>query len=435
MKLSTLLLTSTILSLAALPVSAVEITKIDAPILPLGTVTFPNGKTMDLSVGYASGAFHMPGDPASDVYFITDRGANIACDGDAEELIGLNQDAMCAGDKDGKIFPLPEFTPSIYKMSIADDGKVTVVDTIPLKGTDGAKLNGLPNPLTVTNTENSYGVDAKEITKSANGYDSEALVRLSDGTFWIGDEYGVTISHVAADGTVLERLVPAGLEGDYAGANYPVSGKLPAITMKRKLNRGIEAISISPDEKSLYFIIQSPLANPDNDAHKSSRIARLFKFDLATQAVTGEYAYEMDKPEAFVADNKKKPAKQSDVKISEMVATGPDQLLVLERISKTTKLYHVDLAAASVTPAAFDDIATAPSLEQLKTEDLAAAGVVPVAKTVVLDTDTLDGFPSKIESVALIDANTLLLATDNDFGIAGDKTEFVKVVLDAPVSN
>ena len=36
--------------------------------------------------------------------------------------------------------------------------------------------------------------------------------------------------------------------------------------------------------------------------------------------------------------------KQSDVKLSEMVAIDTDDLIVLERISKVTKLYRVNLA-------------------------------------------------------------------------------------------
>ncbi len=423
-----------LLSLASMA-AATEITVIEAPVIPMSTVTFPNGKSMELSVGYASGAFHMPGDAESVVYFITDRGPNIACEGDAEDLIGLNQDVMCKGDKDGKIFPVPEFDPTIYKMSISADGEVTVDEEIPLKGKDGKKLNGLSNILTRNPAEKAYSAEGKEMAQSNDGFDSESLVRLKDGTFWISDEYGASIAHVAADGTVLDRLVPEGIEGDYADASYPVHGKLPSIIMKRPLNRGIESLAVSPDEKSLYFVMQSPLANPDQDAYKKSRTVRLFKFDIASQKVAGEFVYEMDTPESFVADNAKKPAKQNDVKISEMVATGADQLLVLERISKTTKLYKVDLSRGATVPASFDDMATTPSLEQLKADELATNKVVPLEKSLTFNSDDHKDMPSKIEGVALINPTTLLLATDNDFGIAGDKTSFVKVVLDQPLSN
>jgi hypothetical protein len=435
MSIKSILIASTaLLSLTSITVAA-EITVIEAPVIPMSAVTFPNGKSMELSVGYASGAFHMPGDAESDVYFITDRGPNIACEGDAEDLIGLNEDKMCAGDKDGKIFPIPDFDPTIYKITISADGKASIAEEMPLKGTDGKKLNGLSNILTKNPAEKAYSVEGKEMAQSNNGFDSESLVRLKDGTFWISDEYGASIAHVAADGTVLDRLVPEGIEGDYADASYPVHGKLPGIIMKRPLNRGIESIAVSPDEASLYFVMQSPLANPDQDAYKKSRTVRLFKFDIASEKVVGEYAYQIDTADSFVADNAKKPAKQNDVKISEMVATGADKLLVLERISKTTKLYTVDLSKGTTIPASFDDMATAPSLEQLKADELAASKVVPLEKTIAFNSDDHKDMPTKIEGVALINPTTLLLATDNDFGIAGDKTSFVKVVLDQALSN
>lgn len=258
-------------------------------------------------------------------------------------------------------------------------------------------------------------------------------MRLSDGTFWIGEEYGGSIAHVAADGTVIKRLVPKGLEGDFAGASYPVEDKLPAIIMKRYLNRGFESMAVSPDEKFLYFAIQSPLANPDKKAYSAGTIVRIFKFDIASESVVGEYAYQLDTPDTFKADNVKKPAKQSDVKVSEMTAVGPDQLLVLERVSKTTKLYRVDLAGATTIPAAFDDVATSPSLEQ--TGDLAAASVVPLVKTLALDTDDLANAPEKIEGVAMVGPNELILISDNDFGIEGAESGITRITLDAPLTN
>ncbi|MEO8669195.1 MAG: esterase-like activity of phytase family protein [Bauldia sp.] len=422
-------------ALAALVSGAVagEVTELKPPSLPLGTATFPNGKVLNLSVGFGSGAFHRPGDAEGTIFTITDRGPNIDCAADVKDMIGLDKDAICGGNEAAKVFPLPAFVPTIYELTIGADGAIAVARTIPLKGTGGNALNGLSNPLMTTTTEGAFGADGKEITKSPDGFDTEGLVALSDGTFWVADEYGASIAHVGADGTVIKRLVPAGLEGDYKGASYPVEGKLPALVMKRYLNRGIESIAVSPDEKSLYFSMQSPLANPDKDAYKASRTVRLFKFDIASEAVTGEYAYLLDEPASFKKDEAKKAGKQNDVKVSELAAVGPDQLLVLERIARTTKLYRVDLAKASTVPAAFDDPAASPTLEQ--TTDLAAAGVVPVEKSLVLDSDDLADMPGKIESIAVVGGQDIVLVSDNDFGIAGDESRVVRVHLDAPLTN
>lgn len=429
MKMNSLLLATTAsfsLMLGTLA-RADEITALDAPELPLFGVTFKGGKAMDLSVGYASGAFHRPGDAKGTIWAITDRGPNIDC-AEAGDLTGGDAAAMCAGDESGKIFPVPEFDPTIYALEIAG-GKIAVKSEIPLKGTDGAKLSGLSIGLTQNPTEPAFDKNGAPIAQTPNGFDSESIVALADGSFWISDEYGPSIAHVAADGTVLDRLVPAGTEGDYAKADYPASGVLPAIIARRTLNRGIESIAVSPDEKTLYFALQSPLSNPDKDAYKSSRLLRLFKFDPATKTVLGEYAYQLDLPESFKADNAKKTPKQSDVKVSEMVAVGADKLMVLERISKTTKLYIVDLAGATPVPAAFDAAATAPTLEQLGEADLAGAGVVPLTKALAFDSDDHKGMPSKIEGIAMMDPTHLVVMNDNDFGIEGAKTQAVEITL------
>ena len=398
---------------------------------PLATATFANGKTMALTIGIGSGAF---GDRTGTMWTITDRGPNIDC-GEAQELIGLDETALCGGNKKAKIFPVPSFTPTIYKLTIGDDGRASIAQAIALKGRSGAALSGLSNPLQATTTEGAYDAAGKALTLTPNGFDSEALVRLSDGSFWLSEEYGGSIAHVAADGTVMTRYVPAGLEQDYAGADYEVKGALPALVMMRNLNRGIESLAISADEKTLWFAMQSPLANPDADAYKSSRNVRLFAFDIASERVTGEWLYPLDLPETFGKDNAKKKRKQSDVKVSELAALPDGSLLVLERISKTTKFYRVRPDAGSIMPAAFDDKATSPSLEQLDPDAAKAAGAPVLEKTLVLDTDTAEGMPSKIEGIALVSDRDMILINDNDFGIADDRTEIVRITFPAPLTN
>jgi hypothetical protein len=53
-------------------------------------------------------------------------------------------------------------------------------------------------------------------------------------------------------------------------------------------------------------------------------------------------------------------------------------------------------------------------------------GLVPVAKTLMLDSAiNLPGqLPAKVEGVAVLDNEHLLLVNDSDFGIEGDTTYF-----------
>jgi len=407
-------------------------------------VDFTGGNSLDLSVGVGSGAFHYPGDPSNEFYAVTDRGPNVACD-DSETIIGIKD--FCKKnngevDESGKIFPVKDFTPTIYKFRITEnDGTLgyEVLEKITLKDDNGDAISGVVNPLISTDTENGYASDKNQLSFDAEGVDTEALVRLKDGSFWLADEYGPSLIHVAADGKIIERVVPEDVAMDLSDADYKVTGSLPNIYKKRKLNRGIESVAVTPDEKYLYFIMQSPLANPDGAAYKQSRNVRLMKMalndDVSIKENIGEYVYVMDRPMTFAdktlntGDLKAgKYRAQKDVKISEMVAVGEDDLIVLERISKVTKLYRINLAHAdNILGSYYDNINAEKSLE--KHFDLNSQNATPVIKQLVFNsmTDTPDGIdmPKKVEGIAMLDDEHVLLINDNDFGINGNESKAV----------
>lgn len=388
---------------------------------PLDVVEFEDATgsvtRLRFTTGIGSSAFHFPGDDRHTLYTASDRGANIKCDEDVETT---GKDICEAG----KIFPVPNFTPTIYKLEWRKRYGWKVVEATQIKDGSGKPVSGLPNPL--TDTEVAFDSVGNLIALNPNGLDTEAMVRLSDGSFWLSDEYAPSLVHVAPGGKVIERLVPTGIESDLAGAGYPVKGVLPGILAKRKLNRGIESVAVSPDESYLYFALQSPLANPDKSAYKKSRNIRLFKMDLRNMLLVGEYVYVIDLPETFLADN---ADKQNKVKVSEMVAYADDRLLLLERVSKTTKLYRVSLDAASnILGSRWDDEVTSPSLEQV--DDLGAIDIAPLNKDLALDsaTDLPPGaLPAKVEGVAIMGAGELVLINDNDFGIKGADTQIVRL--------
>lgn len=400
--------------------------------LALGEAAFKDGNTLHLTIGIGSAAFHGKDDPANVIWTVSDRGPNIDC-GEAEALIGLDNTALCQGEKAGKIFPLPGFVPSIFRIELGEGGVFSIAERLELRGKDGAPISGVSNPLTSAKTELAFDSSGAALPLDPSGLDTEGLVRLSDGTFWLADEYGPSLVHVAADGTIIERLVPAGLEADLAAARYDVRGTLPAVLMKRQLNRGAEGIALSPDEKFLYMLMQNPLANPDADAYKGSAMARLVKLDAASGTPVAEYVYVLDRPETFTQDE---ADKQNAVRLSELVALGEDDLIVLERIDKTTKLHRISLAGATdVLGTAWDDVATGPSLEQLDAEGLKAAGIAPVAKTLVMDSATIPGLPAKIEGVALMGGDDVVLINDDDFGIAGATTSIIRLKLPLATTN
>lgn len=391
------------------------------PKLALGSISVPGGKTRELNVGIGSGAGRRATDPAMTFWTISDRGANFTC-GDVEDVFGVDGKTICGDLKNARIYPQPDYSPSIYRITLQDGaqggGTFTVDTVMPLRDGEGKPVNGLLNPLTHASTEQPIDLSGKTLEQNPDAVDAESIVPMADGTFWVSEENGPSLLHVAADGKILRRIVPQGTEGDFKGAHYPVDGGLPAVLAKRFLNRGLESLAITPDNKRLATIIQNPLANPDADTYRGSKNARLWTLDPATLAVTGEYVYTLDDPQSFRLDPSKK---QSDPRISEMMGLGPDRFLVLERTDGTTKLYEVSLAGATdVHGTAWDDLKTAPSLEQSK--DLAAAKIVPVTKILRFDSADHPEVPVKIEGLALTGDGSLLMINDSDFGITGETT-------------
>lgn len=415
-----------------------------------------------MTVGYGSAAFHDPKDALNVLWTSSDRGPNIDCEDVADAPISIK--GFC-GNLAGKIFPDPSFDPSIYQVQLAQSGgqnMATTLKTLKIVDNNGNPVTGLSNDLpdrpkdltkttssdkSVSNTELAFTKTLGSLPFNQNGLDTEAMVRLADGSFWLGDEYGPSLVHVSATGRVLERVVPNdsgvvnpitnksmsvcdALKNGTAGAqaaNYPINCALLGITDLRSLNRGIESVALSADGKTLYFSIQSPLSNPSKDAYKISRNVRLFTASLKSDGsfgqVTGEYVYVLDTPDTFALDNS---TKQNDVKLSEMSVTPGGKLIQLERISLTTKLYAVDLSkATNILGTKWDDRATQPSLEQQT--DLASAGIVPVTKTLVFNTATdakAATNPGKVEGLAFLDPNNFVLTTDNDFGIVSPQSYF-----------
>jgi len=408
----------------------------------LGDVVFTKGdvvsEALALDVGFGSGAYHRAGDDSNVFYTITDRGPNIKCS-DTDEVFGIEDFCVTGGDK---VFPQPDFTPTIYKIRLtkndSDEYGYEILEELPLKNTNGDNISGITNNLMVTDSETSIGIDGELIDYDNAGLDTEAIVRLQDGTFWLTDEYGPSLVHVDSDGTILKRVVPETVAGDLADAGYPVEGLLPDTLKHRKLNRGIESLALSEDESALYFIMQSPLAFPDTDAYKASSHVRLFKLALTDgdiESVAGEYVYNLDKASSFAGLNGTgdQGKKQSDVKISEMVAVGNDELIVLERISGVTKFYRISLAtgdnilgeAISTGTVANNESTQEKTLEQVY--DLGSHNANAVSKELVFNTltDMPEGLtaPTKLEGIALLDDEHVLLINDNDFGIKGSPTE------------
>ena len=397
----------------------------DVPIAAFQNAKLPGTVANDRKLllgGIGSDLWHSPGDPADQFWMVTDRGPN-----------GLVPVAGVAR----RTFPIPEFTPTIIKVRAAN-GVIEILEALPIVGQSGKPVTGLSNLEKIDETPYDFKAEAL-LPFNPNGLDTEGLVRTASGDFWLVEEYSPSLVKLDATGKVVKRYVPQGLA--LTGTDYPVVDTLPAIFGKRKLNRGFEALALSPDGKTLFIGLQSPLLNPDAATGNPSRMTRILAFDIASEKVTGEYAYQFEPVAAFDTTAVRQPA---EMKISGLVALTNSSLLVLERTDWVAKLYRVDLTAdANILGSAWDSAATAPSLEAVT--DAASANLKILSKSLAIDLHELAGMPDKIEGVAVLDKNTLIVANDNDFDIgtlfdadgnnvgAGTKSRMLFITLTTPL--
>ena len=411
---------------------------------PLGGLEGPNGTTALISGGgYGSSFVAVPG-KSGWFYGVTDRGPNADDDGPVGE----------------KVFTDPTFNPQIGLFQLVG-GKAVLHKTIVLKAPDGTAYNGLPNPATknaasAEKAEDLFGTyidptqpytvpgTAPAVTLNPdNGYDSEGLVALPDGTFWVSDEYGPYVTHFDKNGKEIERLSPWGAD---AGHKVDTQHPLPIELQLRTKNKGMEGLTVTPDGRTLVGIMQSALTVPDygtgsnGKTVKPANVApvRIVTIDLKTKA-THEYLYLLTNPATTASA------------VSEITAISATKFLVDERDGNQGEpgqaafkdLYEIDLTGATdikgngVNPLGYT-VATSSGPKSIdayvgdavtaKAEQLLMqAGITPVSKVPYLEIGTLlnqldpsGAFFShdKIEGVATADGGkTLYLSNDSDFGM------------------
>jgi hypothetical protein len=161
-------------------------------------------------------------------------------------------------------------------------------------------------------------------------------------------------------------------------------------------------------------VLEGPLENP-KEAGRKSTVTRLLSYDTRT-GETRQYLYLQD---------------AVDDRNSDLAAISQTELLLLERDaampgdsahpSTIKRVYRINFAGATDV----SDPANGPegrlvngrTLEASTPEELKTAGIVPVRKELVADLLAL-GYPhDKPEGVAIIDASTIAVSNDDDFGV------------------
>lgn len=378
--------------------------------------------------GYGSSLYPDPGHPG-EFYGLEDRGPNVSPSSPA------NLD----------VEPIPSFDPAIGLFRFAGDGRAVLLRRIPLRDAQGHPYSGLVNSQNPTG-EIIQDLSGQVMADDPNGYDSEGLVALPDGTFWVSDEYGPFITHFNARGRAIQRL-------------SPLDGSLPRELAYRVPNRGLEGLTITPDGRTLVAMMQSALQQPDINGANAKKIAplRIVTYDLHTHAVH-EYLYLLHDPAT------------TGTAVSEITALSDTKFLVDERDGNWPgsgafkQLWEIDLSKATdvgpsahVPGAAYDAahgglLIGGKSIEAATNGQNTAAAlatlttdhITPVSESLYLDINSLllsldpqARFFShdKIEGVAALNGGReIVISNDSDFGIAGVTNTSAPWVLEPKIS-
>ncbi len=411
---------------------------------------YPEQKLEIRGGGYGSDAAAHPTN-ANQFYALTDRGPNADFDGSLGP---------------GKRFLLPDYTPRIGLFELQDDGQITKVKEILLKDPNGNPTSGLPNPKALGGTnEIPYEVSGKlmtvdpdlpfdEITNPIKtdlyGLDPEGLAVLKDGSFWVSDEYGPHIVHYNADGVEIARINPFAHD---ERNNIVINERqilLPTEFANRRANRGMEALTITPDQTTLAGIMESSMDNP-NKSGRESNLTRMVTINLVTGQIA-QYLYRLNKAQYVTS---------GIVALSnhEFYVIEHDRKFPLQDKSAQKLIYKIDMAQATDVEAIADEGGTdkngtdkysvkqnaalgltinGQTLEQfIATDDndwqaLAELNINPVHKTLVFDVLAALDYPhDKLEGLWLRQDGSLGLLNDDDFAMTDDNNTVEQKYLDS----
>jgi hypothetical protein len=399
----------------------------------------------------------------------------------------------------GRTFPSPGFSPIMYELEAQNDGRLGVlsrmqirvpgenplrVDHPDLFPGDTSLITGIHN---VTNNllDDSIYLQTSDNTISAPygdtdpyGLDTEGIQRdPRDGSYWVSDEYRPSIAHLDRNGVMISRIVPAGsgalvthnngadgtLADWYGHAGQPkLLQVLPSEYKARRMNRGLEGVTLSPDGTKMYIMMQNSLdtsntnytalgygaqcstSSSDGNAAgynfwRDVRIAELDISDPSDPTLTGEWLYRTQTLSTTVA------ATQAFARVSDIAWAGDRKLYVDEHDDANPAkngrgVFEVDLGQGTNLLTAYPTLASRQGSTTAAGKTQAALGcfldngseaelaalptpVTPVGKAQYLNLgmDGVDFRNDKLEGLTVLEGVPgVAMVNDNDFGFTQD---------------
>ncbi|GAB2825598.1 esterase-like activity of phytase family protein [Comamonas piscis] len=266
---------------------------------------------------------------------------------------------------------------------------------------------GVPYPSSRTAAADTAVPDPEALRLLPGG---RSVIWSSEGDFARG--FGPALQQAGLDGRWQKTWpLPELLQGPL----QPETGRGP------RNNMTLEGIAISDDQRSLWLSMEGALRQ-DGALPRRGQIGgplRITQYDLASQQPTRQIAYI---PDALPKDNLLLPLIAING-VSEILADGPDHLLVLERAyvlgaGFSARLYRINTQEASDT---------------LGIDSLQDAAYTPVHKELLLDfaqlgLRTVDNLEGMTWGPRLASGErVLLLVSDNNFNPA-QVTQFLTLV-------
>ena len=169
-----------------------------------------------------------------------------------------------------------------------------VTDTIMLTDAMGAPLTGLDPEVDGLRKAAGGFPDLPQGMNGRIALDSEGIVPLADGTFFISDEYGPFIYRFSGEGKMLsaiqppEAFLPMRKGSVHFGSNNPGLGAKAPVPPNpdtgRQNNQGFEGLTLTPDGKKLIALLQSATRQDGGDATETRHNTRALVYDISNPA-------------------------------------------------------------------------------------------------------------------------------------------------------
>jgi hypothetical protein len=249
---------------------------------------------------------------------------------------------------------------------------------------------------------------------TGSDFDLESFVIAKDGTIWLGEEFGPFLLHVDGTGKMLEAPISTpdfGAGKDISkdqvrSPNNPsvlASSPNPGAATPANLNasKGFEGMAINPSKTKLYPMLEGTVLGD------TPGTLRIHEFDLAQKKFMGVIGYyKLEDPANAIGD---------------FTVINDNEYLVIERdngsgdTAKTKRVYKIDLSKKDAGGIVQKEL-VADLMNITDASNLAPSSVNGVFK-----------FPYvTIEDVLVFDANTILVANDNNYPGTGGRGKDVK---------